>query len=115
MSGSQKVLRVFGVFEVLIAIYYAYLGIMGDNVSAFVSVALYLLTAILMFVAAKDATKAGGAFLITLVSLVLSIIELLFALSGGGDTNTFIAGVVAIILNLIAFIAAGNVRRQGRR
>lgn len=115
MSGSQKVLKVFGVFELLIAAYYVFLGIMGENVAAFVSAALYLLAAILLFMAAKDATKAGGAWLITLVDLILSIVEGVFAMSGGADGSFFIGCGIAIVLNLIAFIAANNVKRQGKQ
>lgn len=39
MSGSQKVLRVFGVFELLIAAYYVYLGFAGEGFAALVSAA----------------------------------------------------------------------------
>ena len=115
MSGSQKVLKVFSIFEVLIAAYYVYLGIAGETITSFVSAALYLVAAFLLFVAAKDATKAGGAWLITIVDLVLSIAELGLALIGGADASVFIACGVAIVLNLIAFIAANNVKRQGKQ
>lgn len=115
MSGSQKVLKVFGVFELLIAVFYVILGISGGYPSAFVSAALYLLAGFLLFVAAKDATKAGGAWLITLIDLILSIFELVFAVTGGGDAGIFIGCGVAIVLNLIAFIAANNVKRQGKQ
>ena len=115
MSGSQKVLKVFSIFEVLIAAYYVYLGITGETITSFVSAALYLVAAFLLFVAAKDATKAGGAWLITLVDLVLSLVELVFALTGGADGPVFVGGGIAIVLNLIAFIAANNVKRQGKQ
>ena len=114
MSKSQKVLKVFGVFELLIAVLYAVLGIIGEDIPSFVSAVLYLLAAILLFMAAKDAAKAGGAWLITLVDLVISIADLVFALIGDGDAGVFIASIVAIVLNLIAFIAANNVKKQGR-
>ena len=114
MSGSQKVLKVFGILELLIAIYYAYLGIAGGNAAAFVSAALYLVACYLLLAAAKDARKAGGAWLITLVDLILSIAEIGFAMSGGADGSAFAAGGVAVVLNLIAFIAANNVKKQGK-
>ena len=80
-------LKVFGVLELLIAVYYAYLGIAGESAaSLFVSAALYLLAGILLLAAAKDAKKAGGAWLITLVDLILSIAELGLGLSGGVDS-----------------------------
>ena len=115
MSGSQKVLKVCGVFELLIAVYYVFIGIAGANASALVSAATGLLTTILLFTAAKDATKAGGAWLIILVDLVLSIVELVFALSGGAEESVFIGIGVAILLNVIAFIAVNNVKRQGKQ
>ena len=115
MSGSQKVLKVFGVLELLIAVYYAYLGIAGESAASFVSAALYLLAGILLLAAAKDAKKAGGAWLITLVDLILSIAELGLGLSGGADGSLFIGCGIAIVLNLIAFIAANNVKRQGKQ
>ena len=90
-----------------------YLGVAGENAASFVSAALYLLAGIVLLAAAKDAKKAGGAWLITLVDLILSVVELVFALSGGADGSTFIACIVAIVLNLIAFIAANNVKKQG--
>ena len=48
MSGSQKVLKVFSIFEVLIAAYYVYLGITGETITSFVSAALYLVAAFLL-------------------------------------------------------------------
>ena len=63
---------------------------------------------------AKDAKKAGGAWLITLVDLILSIAELGLGLSGGADGSLFIGCGIAIVLNLIAFIAANNVKKQGK-
>ncbi len=45
---------------------------------------------------------------------VLSVLELLFALNGGSAETALGAGI-AIVLNLIAFIAANNVKKQTRR
>lgn len=114
MSGSQKLLKVFGVLELLIAVYYAVMGLMGGSIPSLISAVLYLLAGILLLAAAKDAKKAGGAWLITLVDLILSVAEFGFALSGGADAATFLGCIVAIILNLIAFIAANNVKKQGK-
>ena len=114
MSGSQKVLKVFGILELLIAAFYVYLGIAGESVPSFVSAALYLLAGILLLAAAKDAKQAGGAWLITLVDLILSIAELGFGISGGAEGSFFIACGAAIVLNLIAFIAANNVKKQAK-
>ena len=115
MSKSQKVLKIFGVLELLIAAYYVFLGITGDSIASFISAVLYLLAGILLLAAAKDATKANGAWLITLVDLILSIVELVMALGGDADGSFFVGCVVAVVLNLVAFIAANNVKRQGKR
>ena len=74
-----------------------------------------LLAAYLLLAAAKDASRIGGAWIFVLVSLILSIAELGFAVSGGGDAAALIAPIIAIVLNLIAFIAANNVKKQYKR
>ena len=99
----------------LIAVCYVVLGIAGADIASFVCAVLYLLAAILLFMAAKDAEKAGGAWLITLVDLIFSIADLGFGIAGDADGITFMACGVAIVLNLIAFIAANNVKKQGKQ
>ena len=52
-----------------------------------------------------------GAWLLVLVSLVLSAAEIIFALNGSGD---LISSIISTVLNLIAFVAANNVKKQGK-
>ena len=59
--------------------------------------------------------KAGGAWIILLVDVILSVLELVFALNGGADGTMIVSVGIAIVLNLIAFIAANNVKKQGKR
>lgn len=115
MSGSQKVLKVFGILELLMAIFAVVSAVQSGGVSPWLSVVVSLLAAYLLLAAAKDASKVMGAWLILLVDLVLSILELVFALSGGKGTMVIVASVIAIVLNLIAFIAANNVKKQANK
>ena len=115
MSGSQKALRVFGVLELLMAIGNAVVAITGDAPTYWVSAVASLLAAYLLFAAAKDARKAGGAWAITLLELILSILSTVFLFSEGGAEGTMIIGsAISILVNLIAFIAANNVKKQGK-
>ena len=116
MSGSQKVLRVFGVLELIGAILGVVGAVMGGAAAvSWTSVVVSLLAAYLLLAAAKDASKIGGAWIWVLVSLILSIADLGFAISGGGDAAVLIAPIIALVLNLIAFIAANNVKKQYRK
>ena len=115
MSGSQKTLRVFGILELLLAIGGAVFAITGGEPISWLSVVASLLAAYLLLAAAKDARKAGGAWTITLLELILSILSMVLSFAGGGADGTVIVGsVIAILVNLIAFIAANNVKKQGK-
>lgn len=47
--------------------------------------------------------------------LILSILSTILSLAGGGADGAVIAGsAVAILVNLIAFIAANNVKKQAK-
>ena len=57
-----------------------------------------------------------GAWLIVLVDLVLSVLSLILALNAAEDKVVRIVGsLIAIVLNLIVFIAANNVKRQANK
>ena len=115
MSKSQKVLRVFGILEIVQAVLYAVEAVQGGSISGWINVVVSLLAAYLLLAAAKDASKAGGAWIILLVDVILSVLELVFALNGGADGTMIVSVGIAIVLNLIAFIAANNVKKQGKR
>ena len=114
MSESQKVLRAFGILELLSAIANVITAIQGDSVSSWVSAAVSLLTAYLLFAAAKDAKKIGGAWTVVLFALILSILNLVLAISAGGTEMIGGAGL-GVMLNLIVFIAANNVKKQAKK
>lgn len=113
MSGSQKVLRVFGIVEILMAIFAVAGALMGGSLM-WGNAGFSLMAGIFLLEAARDARKVTGAWLILLVDLVLSVLELVFALQGGSGETVIGAGV-AIVLNLIAFLAANNVKKQAKR
>ena len=115
MSKSQKVLRVFGVLEIVQAVLYAFEAYQGGGLSGWINVVVSLLAAYLLLAAAKDASKAMGAWIILLVDVILSVLELVLALNGGADGKALLSIGIAIALNLIAFIAANNVKKQGKR
>ena len=111
MSKNQKILRIFGILEIVSAIIGAIAAIRGAGAVTWGTVAFSLITGLALLQAAKDASKIMGAWLLVLVSLVLSAAEILFALNGSGD---LISSIIATVLNLIAFVAANNVKKQGK-
>ena len=114
MSKSQKVLRAFGILELLSAIINVVTAIQGGGVSKWLSAVASLLTAYLLFAAAKDAKKIGGAWAVVLLALILSVLDLVFAISGGTGEMVGVAGL-GVVLNLIVFIAANNVKKQAKK
>ena len=115
MSKSQKVLKIFGVLELLLAALGVVIALQGGGAVSWVSFGFSLVTAVALLQAAKDASKITGAWLLVLVALILSVADLVLALNGGADKVTIIGTVIAIILNLIAFIAAHNVKKQAKQ
>ena len=111
MSGSQKVLKVFGVLELICAVINIVSAIQGAGAVMWGETVVSLLSAYLLFAAAKDTGKIMGAWIITLVSLILSVLSLILAISGG-EGVMMVGTVIALVLNLIAFIAANNVKKQ---
>ena len=85
MSKNQKILRIFGILEIVSAIIGAIAAIRGAGAVTWGTVAFSLITGLALLQAAKDASKIMGAWLLVLVSLVLSAAEILFALNGSGD------------------------------
>ncbi len=116
MSKSQKILMLFAVFELVEAVFFAGSGYQGGGIGAWVGMAVALLSGILLFVAAKDAKKAFGAWLVILISLILSAAELIITVVRGKATTIIVVtSVIAIVLNLIAFVAVHNVRKAGAK
>lgn len=112
MSGSQKTLRVFGILEIVSAALYVIEIVQGGSASSWVSVATSAVTAYFLLAAAKDASKIRPAWLLTLVALILSVLGTVLVFTAGGDTTALIASGVSIVLNLIVFVAANNVKKQ---
>ena len=114
MSESQKVLKVFAILEIVLAVIAVAGAVHAGGAASWGSAAFSVLTAVILFSAAKDASKIVAAWLITFVNLVLSVLELILALnSSAPDKETLIIGAaVTIVLNLIVFIAANNVKKQ---
>ena len=114
MSNSQKVLRVFGFLEIVLAVLIAVGAIRGGSITSWLSVIVSLLLAYLLLAAAKDASKIGGAWWVLLLSLIISVLDLVLAITGDYDAMMIVGIAIVILLNLIAFIAANNVKKQAR-
>lgn len=116
MSKSQKVLRVFAVLELISGILVLVGMFMGQGGGSRVaSVVVSLLSAYLLLAAAKDASKIMGAWWITLLDLILSVFEVMFAFNGGADGQVVVGTVLGVVLNLIVFLAANNVKKQAKQ
>lgn len=78
------------------------------------SAAVSLLTAYLLFAAAKDAKKIGGAWVVVLIALILSVLQLVLAIAGSADEMIGVS-VLSVVMNFIVFIAANNVKKQAKK
>ena len=110
MTKSQKVLRIFGILELVSAVLNGVDALQGAAPS-WVSVVASLLAAYLLLAAAKDPKKIGGAWAILLLDLILSVFSVVLAVSGGSGEG-LIGGAVSVLINLVGFIAANNVKKQ---
>ena len=61
--------------------------------------------------AARDATKSGLFYAISLISLILSIVGIIVSIATAGF---HFANLTSIILPALMFYCAGNIRKQGR-
>ena len=111
MSGSQRVLRVYGVLEIVSAVLAVIPALQGAAVS-WLSVASSLLAAYFLLAAAKDASKIKPAWAITLLGVILSVLGVVLVVTAGSGTEALVSEAVALVLNLIVFIAANNVKKQ---
>ena len=73
-----------------------------------------LLTAYLLFAATKDAKKIGGAWVVVLLALILSVLQLVLAIAGSADEMIGVS-VLSVVMNFIVFIAANNVKKQVKK
>lgn len=78
------------------------------------SPAVSLLTAYLLFAAAKDAKKIGGAWVVVLIAQILSVLQLVLAIAGSADEMIGVS-VLSVVMNFIVFIAANNVKKQAKK
>lgn len=110
MKKSLKTLKIFGFLELGLAIVSGAMALMGNDWTVWLNVAAELLTAFLLLGAAKDPKKyIGGAWAVTLLAFVLSLLDLRLMV-GEVDTIALVAYPLTAILNLIVFLAANKVR-----
>ena len=115
MSGNQKTLRVFGIIEIVLGFFNAFNAIWGGG--RWSSVCLNAITAIALLNASKDATKIMPAWVITLVNLIFSAVILAggFFIREQIGTQNLVSVGIALVLNLIVFLAANGVKKQAKR
>ena len=135
-SKSQKIIKVLGilciigaVFGLIAAIGTFGLGAIGatqitdDEAAAGVGTVLAagiilllsavfdLLEGIFSLRAAKDATKAQPLWVISIIGIVFSVISLI--MSFGSGTQEVLSSVCSLILSVIIFFLANNIKKQG--
>ncbi len=128
MSKSQKILAAFAVLELIIAVFGVGNAIQTGGISPWLGVLLALLTAYLLYAAAKDASRIMGAWILLLVNLILNSLNLLLAAAGLGaaasagldssvvkaGTGMVILSILVLALTIVAFLAANDVKKQGK-
>ena len=95
-------------------------GGIRDNIFNIVFAAL---SGVLYLIAAGDASKYLGAWLVSLIDVVLNVAALALVAAGVGSglitgvvkMQDFWAALIALALNIIAFIAANNVKKQAKK
>ena len=111
MSGNQRTLQIFGIIEIVLGFFNAFNAIWGTG--RWSAVGLNAITAVALINAAKDPSKIMPAWVITLVNLVFSVL----VMAGGYfiRDQILVSVGIALVLNLIVFLAANGVKKQSKR
>ncbi len=138
VKTSKNLLKVFGVIDIIMGVFVLLCSVLAlaggglmasgvipyDKVEAGVSTTFVFVTGgamllmgtysaaegILSCRAAKDPSKAQPAFFFAVISLVLAVLNLVYALIGGGSPAS---AIVTVVINVLIAIAA-NTLRKGR-
>ena len=115
MSGSQKTLRVFGVLEIVDAALSLVFLIKGEQTASWSGAIIAFLAGIYLLQASKDASKIRPAWIISLIWLIYT--ALMFVLSVFADLGSMyvLTMGISLVLNVIVFAAANNVKKQAGR
>ena len=136
MSNSQKYIFVISILNIIGGVFYLIIGVLGfmgksiagnealiqqageESVPALVTAfiimmilsgAFSLLLGFLGIRAAKDASKIGPVYILALLSLIISVVNLFVGIFGG---NFSIQSLIEIVPPALMFWCAGNVKKQ---
>ena len=112
MSNDQKTLRIFGILELVSFALYVFNALQGAGME-WGNAAFALAAAVSLLQAAKDSSKIMPAWVITLGEVILSVLSIILALTG--DNDLILVEGITLVINLIAFIAANNIKKRVRR
>ena len=135
-SNSQKYIFVISILNIIGGVFYLIIGVLGFMgksiagnealiqqageestpalVTAFIimmilSGAFSLLLGFLGIRAAKDASKIGPVYILAMLSLIISVVNLFVGIFGG---NFSIQSLIEIVPPALMFWCAGNVKKQ---
>ena len=114
MSGSQKTLRVFGVLEIVDAALSLVFLIKGEQTASWSGAVIAFLAGIYLLQASKDASKIRPAWIISLIWLIYTALMFVLSIAAGLGAYVLIMGT-SLVLNVIVFAAANNVKKQTGR
>ena len=114
MSGSQKTLRVFGVLEIVDAALNLVFLIKGEQTASWSGAIIAFLAGIYLLQASKDASKIRPAWIISLIWLIYTALMFVLSIAVGLGAYVLIMGT-SLVLNVIVFAAANNVKKQAGR
>lgn len=136
MSNSQKYIFVISILNIIGGVFYLIIGVLGfmgksiagnealiqqageESPPALVTVfiimmilsgAFSLLLGFLGIRAAKDASKIGPVYILAMLSLIISVVNLFVGIFGG---NFSIQSLIEIVPPALMFWCAGNVKKQ---
>ena len=130
---SQKILKVFGIIDIVFGILGILVGILAlagggmlsvtdESMAEYAGMALVagviavvagivsLLQGIFSVRASKDASKIMPAWIFAIIGLVMSVIQLFTNFSKGG--SSIVSSVVSIGLSALIFVAANTIKKE---
>ncbi len=119
MSGSQKVLRFLGILDIVMCGVAFVAMILGKGEMSVISMILSVIEGCLFLIAASDASKYFGAWLFSLVQVILGSVATGLVVGAiflnKAEMTYLIASGIALALSVIGYIAANNVRKQAKK
>ena len=136
MSNSQKFIFVISILNIIGGIFYLVIGVLGfmgksiagnealiqqageESAPALVTgfiIMIIITGALSIFLgflgirAAKDASKIGPVYIVAMLSLIISVVNLFVGIFGG---NFSIQSLIEIVPPALMFWCAGNVKKQ---